>query len=119
LRGAIFRRMADTHLVEVAISNPAHPIGLANFCRVVSFLRSLVALARAGLSAKAKYHTRPGQHRRWRLGRRAGLSGPANHREARDALKVGNVIGHERRGKGKRMRGNQQVHGANRLAGLF
>jgi hypothetical protein len=49
--------------VEVATSNPAHLIGLANFCRAVSFLRSLFAFARAGLSAMAKYHTRPGQHR--------------------------------------------------------
>ena len=46
-------------------------------------------------------------------------SRPTRHREAGDPLKVGEIIGHQRRGKGECMCGNQQVHGADRLAGLF
>ena len=51
--------------------------------------------------------------------RQADGSRPTYDREAGDALKVGEVIGHERRGKGEGMRGDQQVHGADRLTGSF
>jgi hypothetical protein len=49
----------------------------------------------------------------------AGGSRPTRHRQAGDSLKVGEVVGHQRRGKGEGMCGNQQVHGADCLAGSF
>ena len=39
--------------------------------------------------------------------RRGDGSRPADRREAGDPLKVGEIIGYQRRGKGQSMRGNQ------------
>ena len=50
---------------------------------------------------------------------RAERSRPARHRQTGHPPKMGEVVGHQRRGQSQGVRGDQQVHGADRSAGFF
>src|SRR3954452_3209345 len=72
------------------------------------------------MSSRGRWPTWSRSTRSTRSNRRTvRWSRPTRDREAGDPLEVGEVVGHQRGGEGEGVRGDHEVHRADRLAGSF